>query len=114
MQNLVESFNRGTKMTEKGLSFFSDIRATIPAEMKLSKCSVALGKYNYAVILKNMSSAVNTCRTSNNQESREALGSLECRLIKLYLKSYKLCDYVTHYSIKIFEFGVTDNATITI
>lgn len=58
MQNLVESSNAGTKMTEKGQSFFSDIKASIPAEMKLPKCSVALGKFNYAVILKQMSSAV--------------------------------------------------------
>lgn len=60
MQNLVESSNAGTKMTEKGQLFFSDIKASIPAEMKLPKCSVALGKFNYAVILKKMSSAVNT------------------------------------------------------
>jgi hypothetical protein len=58
MQNLVESSNAGTKMTEKGQLFFSDIKASIPAEMKLPKCSVALGKFNYAVILKHMSSAV--------------------------------------------------------
>jgi len=58
MQNLVESSNAGTKMTEKGQLFFSDIKASIPAEMKLPKCSVALGKFNYAVILKQMSSAV--------------------------------------------------------
>jgi Domain of unknown function (DUF4443)/CggR N-terminal DNA binding domain len=60
MQNLVESSNAGTKMTEKGQLFFSDIKASIPAEMKLPKCSVALGKFNYAVILKKMSSAVKT------------------------------------------------------
>lgn len=58
IQNLVESSNAGTKMTQKGQSFFSDIKASIPAEMKLPKCSVALGKFNYAVILKQMSSAV--------------------------------------------------------
>lgn len=58
MQNLVESSNAGTKMTEKGQLFFSDIKASIPAEMKLPKCSVALAKFNYAVILKQMSSAV--------------------------------------------------------
>lgn len=58
MQNLVESSNAGTRMTEKGQSFFSDIKASIPAEMKLPKCSVALGKFNYAVIIKKMSSAV--------------------------------------------------------
>jgi len=60
MHNLVESSNAGTKMTEKGQLFFSDIKASIPAEMKLPKCSVALGKFNYAVILKKMSSAVKT------------------------------------------------------
>ena len=42
MQNLVESSNAGTKKNEKGQPFFSDIKATIPAEMKLPKCSVAL------------------------------------------------------------------------
>ena len=60
MENLVESSNAGTKLTEKGHLFFSDIKASIPSEMKLPKCSVALGKFNYAVILKQMSSAVKT------------------------------------------------------
>jgi len=58
MQNLVESSNAGTKMTEKGQLFFSDIKASIPAELRLPKCSVALGKFNYGVILKQMSPAV--------------------------------------------------------
>ena len=60
MQNLVESSNAGTKMTKKGQLFFSEIKSSIPAEMKLPKCSVGLGKFNYAVILKQMSFAVKT------------------------------------------------------
>ncbi len=58
MHNLIESTNAGTNMTRKGNSFFSEILSSIPAETSLSKCSITLGKYNHAVLLKQMSFAV--------------------------------------------------------
>ena len=58
MQNLIESTNAGTKMTKKGNSFFSELLSSIPTETSLSKCAITLGKFNYAVLVKQMSSMI--------------------------------------------------------
>ena len=58
MQNLIESTNAGTKMTKKGNSFFSELLSSIPSETSLSKCAITLGKFNYAVPVKQMSSMI--------------------------------------------------------
>ena len=58
MQNLIESTNAGTTMTKKGNSFFSELLSSIPSEISLSKCAITLGKFNYAVIVKQMSSMI--------------------------------------------------------
>jgi hypothetical protein len=58
MQALIESTNAGTKMSREGSSFFSELLSSIPSETSLSKCSITLGKYNYAILLKKMSFAI--------------------------------------------------------
>jgi Mn-dependent DtxR family transcriptional regulator len=58
MQNLIESTNAGTTMTKKGNSFFSELLSSIPSEISLSKCAITLGKFNYAVLVKQMSSII--------------------------------------------------------
>jgi Mn-dependent DtxR family transcriptional regulator len=58
MQDLIESTNAGTKMTKKGNSFFSEILSSMPFETSVSKCTLTLGKHNYAVLVKQMSSAI--------------------------------------------------------
>jgi hypothetical protein len=58
MQNLIESTNAGTTMTKKGNSFFSGLLSSIPSEISLSKCAITLGKFNYAVLVKQMSSMI--------------------------------------------------------
>jgi Mn-dependent DtxR family transcriptional regulator len=58
MQNLIESTNAGPKMTKKGNSFFSELLSSIPSETSLSKCAITLGKFNYAVLVKQMSSMI--------------------------------------------------------
>lgn len=58
MYNLIESTNAGTKMTKKGNSFFSELLSSIPSEISLSKCAITLGKFNYAVLVKQMSSMI--------------------------------------------------------
>ena len=58
MYNLIESTNAGTKMTKKGNSFFSELLSSIPSETSLSKCAITLGKFNYAVLVKQMSSMI--------------------------------------------------------
>jgi predicted transcriptional regulator len=58
MHGLVESSNAGTKMTNKGKSFFSELLCYLPFEMSLSKCNITLGKHNYAILIKQMNSAI--------------------------------------------------------
>ena len=58
IQNLIESTNAGTTMTKKGNSFFSELLSSIPSEISLSKCAITLGKFNYAVLVKQMSSMI--------------------------------------------------------
>lgn len=58
MRNLIESTNAGTTMTKKGNSFFSELLSSIPSEISLSKCAITLGKFNYAVLVKQMSSMI--------------------------------------------------------
>jgi hypothetical protein len=58
MQALIETSRIGTKMTVKGNRIFSHILSSVPRECVLPKCSVALGRYNYAVLLKQLSFAV--------------------------------------------------------
>ena len=58
MQHLIESTNAGTKMTKKGNSFYSELLTSIPCEISLSRCAVTLGKFNFAVLVKQMSSMI--------------------------------------------------------
>jgi hypothetical protein len=58
MAGLVETSNGGTKMTAKGKGVFEGLASAIPAEMDLPRSQVALGKYNYAVLLREFGFAV--------------------------------------------------------
>jgi hypothetical protein len=58
MQNLIESTNAGTKMTRKGNSFFLELISSMPFETSLSKCTITLGKHNYAILVKRMGSVI--------------------------------------------------------
>jgi hypothetical protein len=58
MQNLIESTSAGTKMSKKGNALFNEFLSSIPYELSLSKCSITLGKHNYAVLVKQMGSTV--------------------------------------------------------
>jgi hypothetical protein len=58
MNNLIQTSNRGTKMTNRGKAIFSELISSIPAETVLPRCSIALGKFNHAVLLKELSYAV--------------------------------------------------------
>jgi hypothetical protein len=55
MQSLVKSTNAGTRLTEKGKVLSSELLKSIPSESIMPKCSIALGKFNYVVLLKNYS-----------------------------------------------------------
>jgi hypothetical protein len=58
MQGLVETSNGGTKMTAKGKDICEGLLSAIPAEMSLPKCSVALSRFNYAVLVREFGFAV--------------------------------------------------------
>ncbi len=55
MQGLIHSNNRGTILTEKGKTLSAALVQSIPAETDMPQCSIALGKFNYAVLLKQSS-----------------------------------------------------------
>ena len=58
MNGLVQTTNGGTKMTIKGKGICDGLLTAMPAEMSLPRCSVALGKFNYAVLVKEFGFAV--------------------------------------------------------
>jgi predicted transcriptional regulator len=58
MNNMIKATNAGTTMTQKGKALLSELLSSIPAEMNLPKCSIALGKFNYVVLLKHHSHAI--------------------------------------------------------
>ena len=53
MQNLVKSTNGGTRLTEKGKALSLELLQSIPSESIMPKCSIALGRFNYVVLLRN-------------------------------------------------------------
>ena len=58
MQDLIHSTNHGTILTEKGKILSATLVQSIPAETDMPQCSIALGKFNYAVLLKQASFAI--------------------------------------------------------
>ena len=58
MNNMIKATNAGTTMTQKGEALLLELLSSIPTEMNLTKCSIALGKFNYVVLLKQHSHAI--------------------------------------------------------
>jgi len=58
MHGLVQTSNGGTKMTVKGRGICQGLLSAMPSEMSLPKCSVALGKFNYAVLVREFGFAI--------------------------------------------------------
>jgi len=54
MQDMIETSNGGTTMTDKGRAISAELIACIPFETTIPKCSVALGRFNHAVLLKEL------------------------------------------------------------
>ena len=52
MSGLIENSNAGTWSTNKGKAVYAKLHGTMPNEMDVFKCSIALGKFNYAVLVK--------------------------------------------------------------
>jgi len=58
MQNLVKSTNGGTRLTEKGKILSSELLQSIPSEANMPKCSIALGQFNYVILLRKYGFAI--------------------------------------------------------
>ena len=58
MQDLIHTTNQGTVLTDKGKIFSFSLVQSIPAESVIPQCSIALGKFNYSVLLKQASFAI--------------------------------------------------------
>jgi len=58
MHGLIDTSNSGTKLSSKGMALFSHLQSSRPKECAIPNCSVALGRFNYAVILKHLAYAV--------------------------------------------------------
>lgn len=58
MQGLIETSNRGMKLSSKGKAICYELLSSIPRETILPKCSIALGKFNHAVLLKEFGFAI--------------------------------------------------------
>lgn len=58
MNGLVQTSNGGTKMTARGRGICQELLAAMPAEMSLPKCSIALGSFNHAVLVREFGFAV--------------------------------------------------------
>ncbi|HET6457809.1 MAG TPA: DUF4443 domain-containing protein [Nitrosopumilaceae archaeon] len=54
MSGLIENSNAGMWPTNKGKAVYEKLHCAIPNEMNIFKCSVALGKFNYAVLVKDV------------------------------------------------------------
>jgi hypothetical protein len=54
MSGLVENSNGGMWFTNKGKSAYAKLHDAIPNEADIGKCSITLGKFNHAVLVKNL------------------------------------------------------------
>ena len=60
MDGLVVTSNGGTRLTPRGKAISLALFSAIPFETTLPRCSVALGKFNHAVLLKELSYLIKT------------------------------------------------------
>lgn len=58
MSRLIENSNAGMWFTDKGKTVFSKLQFAIPKEINIPKCSIALGKFNHAVLVKNLAHSI--------------------------------------------------------
>lgn len=90
MQNFIESTNAGTKMSKNGNALFNEFLSSIPYDLSLSKCSITLGKHNYAVLVKQMGSTV-----KSGIEQRDAAINM------VHLVQLLFCSWTIHSSFRL-------------
>ena len=52
IQNIIETSNAGTRLSSEHKKYFAKLLSCIPAECTIPVCSIAIGKFNYAVLLR--------------------------------------------------------------
>lgn len=60
MNDFVETSNAGMWLTQKGKALYDRVESTISAEMEVGKCSIALGKFNHAILLRGLGNEIKT------------------------------------------------------
>jgi len=58
--NLIKTSNAGTILTEKGERIISQILLHIPKETVIPQSSITVGKFNYAVLVKNIANSIHS------------------------------------------------------
>ncbi|MCA2004000.1 DUF4443 domain-containing protein [Candidatus Nitrosotenuis uzonensis] len=51
-EGMADSTKSGTFLTQKGRRFMKNLLDNIPAECEIKKCSISIGKFNHAILLK--------------------------------------------------------------
>ena len=57
--SMIKTSNAGTILTEKGERIISQILSHIPKETVIPSSSITVGRFNYAVLVKNISNSIN-------------------------------------------------------
>jgi len=60
MNEIVETSNAGMWLTRKGETLYNKIYDAIPHELSLGKCPLGLGKFNHAVLVKDLGGEIGT------------------------------------------------------
>jgi hypothetical protein len=66
MENMIITNNKGTKMSDKGKSILTKLSLYIGHETGVPECSISIGKFNHAILLKQM-----RCEISSGLEQRD-------------------------------------------
>jgi hypothetical protein len=97
MHGLIATSNGGTKMTNKGKGICAELLSTMPAEMSLPTCSVALGRFNYAVVVREFGFAVRS--GVEQRDSAIKMGATGATTL-LYKDSKFVMPFSSHDSLK--------------
>jgi DNA-binding MarR family transcriptional regulator len=58
MKNLVETSKAGMWLTGKGETLFSNITSAIPSETNIMECSITVGRFNHAILVKGLAKEI--------------------------------------------------------
>ncbi len=58
MKDMIITTNKGTKMSERGKKIFDEVSRYIRSETRIPRCSISIGHYNHAILLRNLKYAI--------------------------------------------------------